>query len=224
MSIEYVPFHTDLIEESAILLSAQHRQDRVLRPELPDRFAQPEAAQHAITAAFQRPHTQGIAALRGGKLLGYLFGSLTINTFWGRTAWVRRVGFALEADQSLELFGDLYARLGQQWVEQGCFDHYVVVPILDPALVQVWFSLGFGIEQVHGLASLQSETSGGQNQPEGIAIRRATAEDREALSAFSDVIWRQHIQPPCWAVQLPEMGVKVCEGWANMAEDPKMEL
>src|SRR5579859_1335960 len=121
MSIETVPFSAELIEKAAILLAAQHQQDRVSRPELPVRFEQPEVAQRAITVAYERPQTQGVAALSGGTLLGYLFGTLTINSLWGRTGWVRRVGFALAPDQPLELLGDLYARLGQQWVDYGCF-------------------------------------------------------------------------------------------------------
>jgi ribosomal protein S18 acetylase RimI-like enzyme len=224
MSIEFVPFTTDLIEDAAILLASHHRQDCRRRPELPARFAQPEDAQRAIAVAFQRPQTEGVAALCEGKLLGYLFGTLTIDSLWGRTGWMRRVGCALALDQPLELLADLYARLGQQWVKFGCFAHYVVAPILDPALVHTWFSLGFGIEQVHGLCPLSRETSGGKEPTNGIEIRRATPEDQSAISEFSDVIWRQHVLAPCWAVQLPENIAKTRDGWAKLTDDPKVDL
>ncbi len=127
-------------------------------------------------------------------------------------------------DQSLELLGDLYARLGQQWVDYGCFAHYVVAPILNPELIQSWFALGFGIQQVHGLYALSHLPPDDPGAPDGIEISLATPEDREALSAFSDVIWRQHLQAPCWAVQLPEIVGATRKGWAEMVDDPEVEL
>src|SRR5262249_11508556 len=100
--IDYVSFHADLIPEAATLLANRHCQDRLQRPELSPRFELSEATQQALTLAYQRPHTHGVAALQGGKLLGYLFGTLTINSLWGRTGWIRPVGCALDGEAPLD--------------------------------------------------------------------------------------------------------------------------
>ncbi|HEV2473622.1 MAG TPA: hypothetical protein VGS41_13190 [Chthonomonadales bacterium] len=170
--IDYVPFQADLIPEAAKLPANRHCQDRLRRPELSPRFEVSEVTQQALTLAYQRPHTQGVAALQGGKLLGYLFGTLTINALWGRTGWVRPVGCSLDQGSPLDLLAELYARLGQQWIDYGCFAHYVITSILDSALVDNWFSLGFAIEQVRGLYSMK---------PPSPATKTRRMESRSAL-------------------------------------------
>lgn len=73
MKIDYVLFQAELIPDAAELLAGRQRRDRLTRPGLPARFDTTEGAQLAISSAFQRPQSQDVVALQGGRLLGYLF-------------------------------------------------------------------------------------------------------------------------------------------------------
>ena len=82
------------------------------------------------------------------------------------------------------------------------------------ALAQAWFSLSFGIEQVHGLIDLQEMQPVMPELPSGITIRLAGAGDGPTLAGFSDLIWKVKVQSPVWGVMLPEATAETAEGWA----------
>src|SRR4030067_1257103 len=149
MSMHIIPFHNEWLSQAGELLARRHRSDRAALPELPCRFEAPEVARAAIEAALKRKHASGFAALDGGRLVAYLIGDLLIDEVWGRSAWVRTPGCAYDPDDGGEIVRDLYAALGARWVSHGIFSHFVLVPITDPSLIHVWFSLSFGIEQIH---------------------------------------------------------------------------
>jgi GNAT superfamily N-acetyltransferase len=215
-----IPFHADLIPEAAILLAQRHQQDRANLPDLPAKFEDPAVAGKAIEAASKRPQAGGVAAVSNRRLLGYMLGDLQIDNIWGRSAWVRPAGCALASDQSIELIGHMYAALGDRWVSTyGCFDHFMLTPISDPALVNAWFMLSFGVQQVHALKALADhEPSEPPVLPE-IEIRKAGPSDRDALAEMSDVIWRHQITAPVWAIMPPENVADQREGWAELADD-----
>lgn len=218
MSLEIIPFHAALLPEAGTLLAQRHRRDRALLPELPSRFEEPAVACRAVTATWEKDEARGVAAVRDGQLLGYLIGELAIGQVWGRSAWVRLPGCAVAPDQSAELVRDLYAELGRQWIAFGCFAHFAVVPTADRELLDAWFALSFGIEQVHALMELDPSTQ--QDHTTDVEIRRAGPDDRETLAAFSDVIWRYQVEAPVWGIMLPEVEPEVRTGWADLADDP----
>jgi ribosomal protein S18 acetylase RimI-like enzyme len=224
MKFEIVPFDAGLIPQAAVLLAERHRRDRAVLPELPPRFEDPAAARAAIEATWRRTHGDGVAALHGGQLLGYLIGDMALDPVWGRSAWVRLAGCALAAGQSAELVRDLYAVLGARWVTFGCFAHFALVPTADPALVHAWFALTFGIEQVHALLALDGLDLSTPAPPRGVEIRRAGPQDRETLADLSDVIWRHQVQAPVWGIHLPEDEAEARAGWADLGDDPTVTV
>jgi hypothetical protein len=154
ISIQITPFSPDLLPQAGALLAARHQRDCAALSLLPARFSDAAVAQKAIAAALQRTHASGFAALAGDSLVAYLIGDLQINEVWGRSGWVRTPGVAYEPGGDVEIVRELYAALGEQWVADGVFCHFVLLPLSDPALLQAWFRLSFGIEQIHALLDL----------------------------------------------------------------------
>lgn len=219
ISFEIVPFDITLISEAGSLLAARHRRDRIVLPLLPERFEQVEAASQAVQATWQKPDATGVAALDGGKLLGYMIGERVIQEIWGRSSWVRPAGCALAEGQDVELTRDLYAALGAQWTTAGLFSHYAVPTIANPALLQAWYSLSFGIQQVYALLDLEIYAFEEQEMPEGVEIRRAGPGDGEMLASLSDLIWRHLLKAPVWGMTLPEDIPEIRADWAKLVDD-----
>jgi GNAT superfamily N-acetyltransferase len=221
MSLKIIPFREDFIPQAAVLLAAQHKRNRLVMPELPDRFEDPAAARAAIKAALKRKNASGFAALEDGRLVAYLIGDMVIDDVWGRSGWVRIPGCAYDPGVGVGPILDLYALLGARWVANGTFSHYTLAPVSDPDLVHAWFSLSFGIEQIHALADLEALMPEKPTLPKGLEIRQAKVEDSAALAAMSDVVWRYQMSAPVWAAMLPELAGDYEEGWAELPEDPE---
>jgi ribosomal protein S18 acetylase RimI-like enzyme len=218
---QFTPFTKDLIPAAGALLAQRCRRDRLVMPELPARFEDPSIAAAAVKASLARPHASGVATLDGDRLLGYLVGDLVINDLWGRSAWVRLAGCALAPDQSPELARDLYAVLANTWVAAGCFTHIVIAPASDPALLQAWYALSFGIEQVYGLAALPRLDLSFAPPPPGVEIRRAAPGDRQVLASMYDLIWRANVDSPVWGIHLPENDLEQREAYGDLVDDPQ---
>jgi ribosomal protein S18 acetylase RimI-like enzyme len=220
MAFEIIPFQDEMFQHAAVLLAARHRQNRLNQPDLPALYEELAGAERALMVARQRKYAQGVAAIDGSQLLGFLTGDLEIDTHWGRSAWVRPAGYAVAEGQSPELLRDLYAVLGDQWLKAGCFFHFVLAPAQATELTRVWFSLSFGIEHVRAIQSLENLPPGKSVLPAGVQIRQLGPEDRELIADFSNVIWTHQVLAPVWAIQLPEGAQR--EGWAELAEDPQV--
>jgi ribosomal protein S18 acetylase RimI-like enzyme len=100
----------------------------------------------------------------------------------------------------------------------GIFFHFVLVPVADPTLIQAWFSLSFGIEQVHALIDLEAVNQASPFAPPEIEIRRAGAGDRPHLAEMSDVIWKTQVQAPVWGVMMPKTVGENVEGWSELVD------
>ena len=224
MPSEIVDFHPHMLPDAARLLAERHARDRVMLPELPARFEAPVFARTAIESLLQRPHPSGVAVLEQGRLVGYLIGAMVIEGVWGRSTWIRPAGLALASGQSVERVQDMYAVLGARWVKYGCFAHFAIVPTADLALLQAWYALSFGIEQVHALMSLADYQPGNPALPPDVEIRRAGPADRAILADFSDVIWKHQVQAPVWGIHLPENADEQRRDWSDLAVDEKATI
>ena len=224
MHIDIRPFQDHYIDAAGALLAECHRRDRLRLPELPARFENPAAATAAVAATWQQAGVSGVAALRAGRLAGYMLGRPLIDETWGRSAWVRPAGCALAPDEDAELARSLYAALAAPWVDQGIFFHFAVLPVAGAALLQAWISLSFGIEQVHALADLARLDLKPAPAAPGLEIRRAGPEDRQTLADFSDIIWRHQVQAPVWGIMLPEVVAEQRRGWAELADDANVTV
>jgi ribosomal protein S18 acetylase RimI-like enzyme len=177
-ALEVVPFSEEHVEGAGRLLAARHARHREAAPPLPDRFAEPTAAQEEVAAAWQAEGASGAAALRDGRLVGYLVGAPREDSIWGDNVWVEAAGHAVEEPEDAR---DLYAAGAGRWVEEERRRHYALLPADGAALVDAWFRVGFGQQQAHGLREVPPQTE--VRIPEGFEIREPREEDIEALLA-----------------------------------------
>lgn len=217
MRFELVPFTPELLADAGALLALRHAADRAVQPLLPARFEQPDQASEAVGAALQRPNASGVAAVMDSRLIGYLIGDMVFDSTWGRSAWVRPAGQAAAAGRSVEVIRDLYAALGRRWVAYGCHAHFALVPTTDAALLDAWFRMSFGVEQMHALADLDRVASAPANPR--LTIRAVTPQDGPILASFADIIWRQQVDAPTWAFTAPERADELPQLYANEVND-----
>jgi GNAT superfamily N-acetyltransferase len=218
-SIAIRDFTEDLIPQAAGLLAARQAQLRARDPALPARLVSPEAARHSLTSLWTSPQARGAAAMDGSRLLAYMIGTQKAEPIWGPNAWVHGPGLALGHDADPAVIADLYAAIGAPWVNEGVFYHFTMVPAAEAEVVRAWFALAFGIEQIHGVADL-SAVEPPPPLPAGMTIRRAGPRDGGTLAGFSELIWRELLAAPVWAITLPEMVAEIRAGYAELAGDP----
>jgi RimJ/RimL family protein N-acetyltransferase len=218
MKTEILPFTSEMIPAAANLLLQRHKRNRQQFPLLPPRFEDPLAAGRAIEALWQEKLRGGYAVFCNGTMLAYLIGETTTNP-WGRAGYIYLPGYGITDGESPRLLQDLYARLGDDWVKKGCFDHYVYISALDADVIAALFDLGFGKERVDALLDLRSLTIRNVEQPTGVTIRKAGSGDNEHLSSLSNSIFRALAKPPYWHPTVPEDWDELREGWSELADD-----
>jgi GNAT superfamily N-acetyltransferase len=92
--------------------------------------------------------------------------------------WVEPAGHAAI---HAELVRDLYAAAAERWVANGLALHYAMVPASDRALVDAWFRLGFGHQQVYAIR--ETPSAGHRSDPAaGLVLRLARLDDLDALA------------------------------------------
>lgn len=219
MPVEIVPLQDNMLADAALLLAARHGRDREFFSELPAKFESPRVAQIALEAAWGRPGASGCAALRDGRLVGYLLGDVTVDTLMGRTAWIRLAGHALDKSAPADLYADLYTATAPHWLAQGCFAHYVMVPAADRAVLDAWFALGFGQQQAYALRSFGDAAPADLVDYPELEIRLATPEDRAALRDVADIIASYQMRAPIWAPSPPEHIEELRDGYAGIPDD-----
>lgn len=219
--LQIIPFDYSLLVQAGELLAMRHIRDRTAHPLLPSSFEEASLAEKALAAYCYRPNTRGVAAVHGSSLLGYLIGELVISPVWGRSAWIRPPGYALAPGQDIEALRHLYAALAEQWVHMGVFFHFAQVAAGDVPVVDAFFRLSFGLEQVHALADLDRLDLSAAEQPVGVTIRRSEIDDRETLADMSPIIWQHYAQAPVWGIHLPEEELEHRLEYASLVADPE---
>jgi GNAT superfamily N-acetyltransferase len=195
-----------------VALTAQHldaaarlvaeRQERLLFAEaaLPARYTDPGEVRPRIASQLETEGSLGCAALGDdGELAGFLLGVPRIGDLWGQAAWV-----SLEAHASVEpeTMRDLYATWSGALVERGILSHYVEVPSAEPGPLRAWRQLGFAHMHEYGLRETDVSDLA---SPAGIAMRRATMDDRAIIERLSGIISGTQARSPSYAPMSPEV-------------------
>ncbi|MBC8160378.1 MAG: GNAT family N-acetyltransferase, partial [Roseiflexaceae bacterium] len=217
MRLTIVPFSHDMVEQAGAMLAQRHAADRAALPLLPVRFEHTAASTAAVAAVLARPHASGVAAMIGGRMLGYLIGDMVFDTTWGRAAWVRGAGHALAPGQSTELMRNMYATLARRWVRYGCYTHIALVSTANAPLLDAWFRLSFGVEQMHALLDLATVDL--LSADPRFTIRQAGADDGPIMASFAGEIWQQQVAAPTWAFTAPERADELPQLYADEVDD-----
>jgi GNAT superfamily N-acetyltransferase len=194
-------FRVEHVEAAGALLAARHRAVRTRDPRLTARFEAPDQAAVEVQAVMDRPHAEGVAALDGGRLAGFLIGSLWLSTS-ERAQGVSYSGYAADADDAFETYRALYAAAAPRWLALGCFDQYVFVPSVEDAVTAAWFSLGFGREAVRALRD--TSPVAGARIPAGVRIRRAEAEEIDAVTRLARGLASHESASPMFRPAFPD--------------------
>lgn len=218
MNLVIKTFVDEMIPEASQLLALRHRRNRTLLPLLPARFEDPSVAVKAVEALCQKKFKNGYAAFRDGRMVGYLLGDFTVQS-WGRCGYVYLPGYALAEGEKTTVIQDLYCALGDDWVKQGVFSHNLYLSAADANTINAMFGLGFGKERVDALLELGPVSIPETGTPPGIIVRKAGAGDNDHLGGLSDVIMHSLANAPYWHPTLPEEWEELREGWAELADD-----
>jgi ribosomal protein S18 acetylase RimI-like enzyme len=218
MKTNLLPFISDMIPEAGRLLANRHARNRTQLPLLPTRFEDPLIAARAVETLWKEKFKSGYASFRDGKMVAYLIGETTTQT-WGRSGYVYLPGYAVDGDESAALLQDLYAKLGDDWIKKGCFNHYLYISAADSNLVNALFDLGFGKERADALLDLRSVNIQEFEAPTRITIRKAMNGDNVLTGSFSNIIFRALAKAPYWHPTVPEDWDELHEGWSELADE-----
>jgi len=159
----------------------------------------------------------GVGAFENNTLIGYLIGQVKTDAMRGRHIWVPYEGIALDPVQSPELLRNLYANGSALWLEQGCFNHYALIPLGNKAYYEALLGLSFFIEHVHGIMNLKDYVPF-ENTIDA-EIRIATEADKDLISPMYNIINRHQNSAPTFIVALPERIRAIKKGFEELAED-----
>jgi GNAT superfamily N-acetyltransferase len=227
MALTIVPFADDHLDAAAAIFAARHRADRVREPDLPERLTEPAQARELLQQAWSLPMTEGVVAMRDGRMAGYLFGSIVLPESTSlmslfvapRAAQISDVGYAAEPDDAAHIYRALYAAAAPLWLRAGCFSHYVTVRTCDPIARDAWLSLGFGREMVRGVHDLTPPDQ--QSIPGDLTVVRAGSEDLDAVfQLFRDNL-RYHVRSPIFDVYHTETEPSLHADVEQLLADPE---
>jgi GNAT superfamily N-acetyltransferase len=186
--LEIHPFAEEHLDAAAELLAARHRAHRAAAPLLTDHDFRGE-----VEALWRGEAASGAAAIRNGRVVGYLLGIRKDDARWGPNLWVDPAGHAAEEAEDVR---DLYAAAAARWFDEGRTRHYVMAPASDAALVDAWFRLSFGQQHAHGIREIP-------DVPWPAGMRLATEQDIDVLVELSPLLVEHQAGSPVFGIGLP---------------------
>ncbi len=156
MALVILPMGEAHVPEAAELFRAAYQRERRCSPLLP---LEPLGGVDALAAQLRQDvKNLGVAAVDGGRLIGYLCVSARFPFKGQSAALVREHGHAAASRLEPSLFPELYAALGEILIRQGVQLHIVAHLSSDGGLKETLFQLGFGAfltERLRDLAPVE---------------------------------------------------------------------
>lgn len=217
--MDIISFREDMLDDAAHLLAQRHRRNRGRSPLLPEEFEDDSATRRALQSIWNRRGASGAAAILGGRLVGFLIGHPSADPLRNRHVWMHTAGHALHETVDAEVYRDLYAVLGEQWVRNGFFDHFILTSANTWDDLTAWLQLGFACEQVHALLDIDGVELPPSEAKQEILIRQAQADDRGIVQSFYDIIPKTTAGAPVWGVALPELMPEIEDGYGELLDE-----
>jgi ribosomal protein S18 acetylase RimI-like enzyme len=193
MTPEIAPFAEEHLPRAAVLLADRHRRHRAAEPTISAAYEDADAAGAEIGALLRSDGARGVVALRDGRVAGYLIGTARDEAVWGPNGWVEHAAHAATDPEDVR---DLYAVVAQEWVDAGRKRHFALVPASDAGLVDAWFRLSFGQQQVYAAREVDASAS----WPAG--VRPAELRDVDAILALAPLVEAVQNRAPTFAVRM----------------------
>ena len=208
MTYAIVPFAAAHRESAAVLLADRHRRVRAAAPALPGGFETTAAAGAVLDATLHWPGVAGVAALDGGRLVGFLLGAVVLMPPTNRSApflapragVVPYHGHATTPGAANEIWAAMYEALAPAWVDAACYAHYVHLAPSEAGPEEAWRGLGFAPDTVAALRATDPPSA----PAPGLEIRRARPDELETVMGFSSALLAHHARPPMYIPRLRE--------------------
>jgi GNAT superfamily N-acetyltransferase len=180
------------LDAAAALLADRHRRHRQAEPLLDPAFEAVVGARAEIEKLLDVEGASAWAATRGDALAGYVAAIGKSVETWGPNVWIEPAGHAADHPSVVR---ELYAAAAAAWMAEGRNNHHVLVPASDGALVDAWFSLDFGQQQLHAVREVPPTSFGVVPRSE-LVIRRPTRADIPAMAELELELPRHsHLSP-----------------------------
>jgi GNAT superfamily N-acetyltransferase len=206
-SLNIVRLEEKHLEDAAALACARYRALRQHVPLMPARYEKVDTILPKLHKLAGR--SSGVAAIRGGRLVGFL-GAFLIPEFRGkRSALSPEWGNAAKSEDSKRIYEEMYAHVSDGWVAEGCPTHLMVMLAHDRESLETWHWLGFGLcstDAVRDLSPVQGAST-------DVEIRRARVENAETVMAFDLALHRHLAAAPTFLAQDEDHELASVQKW-----------
>lgn len=210
------PFGPADLDAAAELLADRHRRHRLAWPALNPAYEEPAAARGLIAAVLDRAGASGSIALADDQPAAYVLGAPR-DAKWGANVWVEDAGSAGKDPEAIRV---AYAGAAARWVDAGLTHHYAVVPATDPATVDAWFSLSFGLQHIHALR--EQPPADFVLRAGSLVVRPAEAFDIDAIVALEPILPTHSGQSPVFSSVLHSTPEAARADVEEEIEDPRL--
>jgi GNAT superfamily N-acetyltransferase len=206
MSLEIAALNEEHLEAAAELVSVSYTALRSRMPVLPTHYQEADVILDLLHDLYGE--ASGVIAVQDGSLAGFLMG-LVIPDFMGkRSAYSPVWANTALPGHSRRIYEEMYARLSERWVKNGCLTHVVSLMAHDRLALEAWSWLGFGLVNVDGvrpLTPLESDQA-------KVEMHQASIQDTMVLSELGRALERHEASAPTfWIHELDDFGKKMGE-------------
>jgi len=208
-------FNKGFIPEAARLFIQSYQKQRQATPLLPALMEDPGRVETMLADLMDS--CPGVAAVEDGQLVGYM-GWFLAKEFRGtdrKGAYVPEWGHACTEKNKTNIYRAMYRLAADEWSQAGCQVHALTLLAHDQAAEQVWFWNGFGLTVVDGIRAMSPL---GVPCETDLHIRKATAQDANALVELDAEHWTHYTQSP---VFMPPHGGRDAAGNVEFLSRPK---
>ncbi len=208
MKLRVCAFQESHVQPAAELLASQYPDIAV--------FSEFPTARRLIES--WRGSCISVAAVRDGDLVGFL-AATPPATLGQPLAKVRLAQHCATPEDRRDIYRSLYGALAGQLVAVGAFEHMITVSTAHADILQHFFELGFGVDQIRGRRPLTRLT----NVPQGVTVRPARFDDIGQLTELAGEVTLFHAEPP---MLRPAFGdfASIRDGYLSALEDDRQLL
>ncbi len=227
-SLTVRPFEASDIETASELLAARQMADRALVTALDPGLEDAEVcATHLVEPIARSRRAEGVAALRNGRIVGFLFGermTFAPTEFPSMFIAPHSIsipvhGHAVERGEDVSaVYRAMYGYLAAGWTRRGFFIHQSHIFAADAELQEAWVALGFGRMTTAAIRATEPVTG---TLDASIEVHRASAEDLEVVMALADTLFKFHSTSPIFWPFLNEPQAAAREAQRALLDDPR---
>lgn len=208
MSLQVGPFEDRHREPAAKLLARQS-------PAFAE-FSDISASRRRIDS--WRRSGLSVAAQRDGELVGFL-AATPPGTLGEPLAKIRPEQHSATSQDRRDIYRSLYGALSGQLVAIGAFEHMITVAAAQSDVLQHFFELGFGVDQIKGRRPLTRIA----DESADVTVRPARAEDIGALIELAMEVTLFHAEPPMFRPAFGDFGA-IRASYLSALEDDRQFL